>query len=308
MKILVTGGSGMVGRNFIESIKALSHTIIAPSSKELDLTSFNETYNWLKSNKVDFIVHAAGKVGGIQINMKNQADFLIANADMARNLFTCAKEFQIERGINLASSCIYPRMSTNPISESSLLGGGLEPTNEGYALAKIYALKLCQFLSADSSVLYKTLIPCNLFGRYDTYDPRRSHMIPSVIRKIHKAKLLNSPFVTIWGDGTVRREFMDVADLVACMWQGVEKFESLPPLMNVGTGVDYSINEYYYMVADVIAYGGGFEYDTSKPVGMKQKLVDTTNAREWGWQSNTNIRESLSAAYENFLRDINDEC
>lgn len=306
MKILVTGGSGLVGRNFVESSQALSYEIMAPSSKELDLMSIKDTKKWLKSHKIDFVVHAAGKVGGINANIKNQVDFLVANTDMARNLFTTAKEFSIKRGINLASSCIYPRFCTNPISESSLLEGGLEPTNEGYALAKIHALKLCQYLSSGGEVSYKTLVPCNLFGQYDNYEMSRSHMIPSVIRKIHEAKLRKSPYVKIWGDGTAKREFMDVADLVECMWRAVKKFETLPTLMNVGTGIDYSINEYYEMIAEVVGYDGKFEHDLSKPVGMKQKLVKTTKAREWGWESKSNIKKSLFAAYENFLKAKND--
>jgi len=302
MNILVTGGHGMVGRNFIESTYASSHTIYAPSSADLNLLSLCETRKWLKQNKIDFFVHAAGKVGGIHANMVSQAAFLIANTDMARNLFITAKELNIKKGLNLGSSCIYPKMAKNPIKESSLLQGGLEPTNEGYALAKIYALKLCEYLSADNEVSYKTLLPCNLFGRYDNYDSTRSHMLPSVIRKIHEAKFANVPFVEIWGDGTARREFMDVADLTECMWQAVDKFESLPPLMNVGTGIDYSINEYYQMVADVIGYEGSFRHDLDKPIGMKQKLVDTSLAKEWGWQSKSDIKESIFATYEIFLR------
>jgi len=301
MKILLTGGTGMVGHNFFEKATKLGFKVLAPNSKELNLLCSSSTERWFEQNSVDMIIHTAGRVGGIQANIASQVSFLIENSDMARNLFITASAAGVKKGINLGSSCMYPKFAENPLKESEILNGQFEPTNEGYALAKVFAFKLCQYLSEQGKVSYKTILPCNIFGKYDNYEDNRSHMIPAVIKKIHNAKVKHLSSVEIWGDGSARREFMNVSDLADCLVYGVNNFKSMPDLMNVGTGVDYSILEYYKMVSDVIGFKGEFTFNLCKPIGMKQKLVDVSLAADWGWRSQISIEDGLSDAYSYFL-------
>ncbi len=224
---------------------------------------------------------------------------------MGRNVVLGARHAGVSRLLNLGSSCIYPRDAPNPLQESSILRGQLEPTNEGYALAKIMVLRLCQYVSQeDSSKSYKTLIPCNLYGPHDNFSPGEAHLIPSLIHRMHEARMDGRAAVTMWGDGTARREFMFVADLADCVCEAVGRFDSLPGLMNVGPGKDHSVAEYYGAVARVVGYEGRFIPDLSKPVGMQRKLVDTSIARVWGWTSRTPLEEGLRATYRFYLDQI----
>ena len=277
MKILLTGASGMVGKNILEQPEANKHDFLTPNSSELNLLDFANVFNYLKKNKPDFVIHTAGKVGGIQANIAEPVSFLTDNIVMGKNIITAAYQNNINNFMNLASSCMYPKYAQNPLKEEFILKGELEPTNEGYALAKIMATKLCEYIvSEDNSKKYKTVIPCNLYGYYDKFDPEKSHMIPAVIRKIDLAKRQNKNKVKIWGDGKARREFMFVGDLANFVFHAVENFEELPQNINVGLNQDYSIKQYYNAISKVIGYKGSFEYDSTKPVGMKQKLMDST--------------------------------
>jgi GDP-L-fucose synthase len=208
-KIYLSGGNGMVGRNIIDHIEAKNYEILSPKSSDLNLLNYNDTKNYITSNKPDIIIHTAGVVGGIEANINNPVKFLVENTQMGINILTVSKEMKIKTFINLSSSCMYPKDSNNPLSEEQILSGELEPTNEGYALAKICTTKLCEYINReDNSFSYKTIIPCNLYGKYDNFDNNSSHMIPAVIKKIHEAKKNNLQFVNIWGDGLARREFM----------------------------------------------------------------------------------------------------
>ena len=295
MKILVTGGSGMVGKNLINHSKTANYKILAPSSKELNLLSYQETEDYIKENEPELVIHAAGLVGGIQANIANPVGFLVDNIDMGKNLIMAAKNNGVKQFVNLASSCMYPRNATNPLSEELILQGELEPTNEGYALAKIVCTRLCEYISSTNNQHhYKTIIPCNLYGLYDKFDPKSSHMIPAVIRKIDNACLRKDNEVEIWGDGLARREFMFVEDLVDFIFYSIENLSRMPQNINVGLGYDYSINEYYQTIAEVIGYKGEFVHDLSKPVGMKQKVVDITKLKEFGWKSKTSLKEGVA--------------
>ena len=277
MKVLITGSSGMVGKNLVEyaSLNQLPHCLITPTSQQLNLLDSVSVENYLSVHQPDFIVHAAGIVGGIQANIDNPIKFLVENTDMAKNLILGAKNAGVKSLLNIGSSCMYPKNAKNPLAESSILAGELEPTNEGYALAKIYAAKLCEYIAnEDSRYSYKTIIPCNIYGRWDKFDQNSSHMIPAVISKIHAAKLSGQKQVNIWGNGLARREFMYAADLADLIFRCIGRFDEVPSIMNVGLGRDYSINDYYRVIAKVVGYDGDFRNDLSKPVGMKQKLVD----------------------------------
>ena len=197
---------------------------------------------------------------------------------------------------------MYPKNALNPLKEKYILKGELEPTNEGYALAKLTVTRLCEYINReDSSFSYKTVIPCNLYGKYDNFNPSSSHMVPGVIRKIHEAKKKNSETVDIWGDGQARREFMYTADLADFIYYSIKHFNKMPQNINVGIGTDYNINEYYRIIADVVGFKGKFKNDLSKPTGMKRKLIDNTKLKKFGWSPITSLKSGIKQTYEYFL-------
>ncbi len=222
MKIFLTGGNGMVGKNILHFSKANNYEFLHPTSKELDLKNYGAVSDYIKLHKPDFIIHAAGFVGGIQANIANPVKFLTENLEIGKNIILAAKENNVKHFMNLSSSCMYPRNAKNPLSEELILQGELEPTNEGYALAKIITTRLCEYIhKEDNTFLYKTVIPCNLYGKYDKFSPEHSHMVPAVIKKIYEAKVSNQNQIDIWGDGLSRREFMyveDLADFIFCQF------------------------------------------------------------------------------------------
>ena len=296
----------MVGKNILEYSKKYNYIFLSPSSTELNLLDYNSVDNFIKKNNPDFIIHAAGKVGGIQANIKEPVSFLINNIDMGRNIIMAAKSNNIKNLLNLSSSCMYPRNAENPLSESLILKGELEPTNEGYAIAKIMSTRLCEYIvKEDDSKNYKTVIPCNLYGKYDKFDPRNSHLIPAVISKIYKAKLSDSREISIWGDGKSRREFMYTEDLADFIFYAITNFDKMPQNINVGLGHDYSIDDYYLKIATVLGYKGKFSHDLSKPTGMKQKLIDDTKLKEFGWKSKTTLTEGLRKTIDYYKSETN---
>lgn len=305
MRILITGGRGMVGRNFIEHVAGEGYEIFAPASNELDLRDAQAINIYLKECSPDVVVHAAGHVGGIQANMREPVAFLVDNLDMGRNIVLAARKAGVKRLLNLGSSCMYPRNIANPLREEMVLTGELEPTNEGYALAKIMTARLCDYIGReDASFHYKTLIPCNIYGRHDKFDPKHSHMVPAVIHKIHQAKLSGEDNVEIWGTGKARREFMYAGDLADCMWRALLHFETLPSMLNVGLGYDLSILEYYQAVARVVGYAGSFAHDLTKPEGMAQKLVSVEKLEQWGWRAATSLEDGIAKTYQFYLEGL----
>ncbi len=300
--ILLTGSRGMVGQNILCHPEASSYTWLTPSKLELNLNELHSVQDYFKKFRPDAVIHAAGKVGGIQDNIANPVRFLVDNLDMGLNLIMTAREANIKTFLNLASSCIYPKDAKNPLTENMILEGSLEPTNEGYALAKIAALKLCEYINKeDQSQHFKTLIPCNLYGRFDKFDPKHSHLVPAIIHKIHNAKVGNDKTVTIWGDGLARREFMDASDLAHIILQSLKDFERLPSVMNVGVGYDYTINEYYKIAAEVIDWHGEFIHDKTKPAGMLKKLVSIDRMKALGFKATTTLKEGMLNAYAFYL-------
>lgn len=305
MKVLITGGSGMVGSNILENHAKEKHTILAPTSNELNLLDRSAVDNYILKNKPSCIVHAAGKVGGIQANISNPISFLSDNLEMGLNIIMSAYSLKVPNFINIASSCMYPRNAKNPLSENMILTGQLEPTNEGYALAKISTTKLCEYIAqTDRSKIYSTVIPCNLYGRYDSYDPENSHLLPAIIEKIHSAHVSGVDSVQIWGDGNARREFMYAKDLADFIFYALDNIKKIPQNINVGLGFDYSITEYYKAVAEVIGFKGSFQYDISRPVGMKQKLVDINLLKSFGWHHKTTLSEGIKESYEYYKSEI----
>ncbi|MDB5799545.1 MAG: nodulation protein NolK [Rhodocyclales bacterium] len=292
----------MVGRNLLDLARQRGVEIAAPGSGELNLMDAASTRAVLEKTQPECIIHAAGHVGGIHANMREPVQFLANNWSMGSNLILAARDLGVPRLINLGSSCMYPRNRQEALREEDVLTGELEPTNEGYAIAKIAVARLCDYVRRETPACqFKTLIPCNLYGLYDKFDPARSHLVPAVIHKLHTAKKQGLAEVDIWGDGTARREFMHAADLADVILRAIEHFDSLPDYMNVGLGHDHAVNDYYSAAAQVIGYTGRFTHDTSKPVGMARKLTDVSRASAWGWQSRINLTEGLRLTYEYYI-------
>ena len=303
--LLLTGGSGLVGRNIQNHIASDRWNIIAPSSNDLNLMDYTSVKSFFNECKPDIVLHCAGRVGGISANIMEPVAFLDSNIVIGRNVIMGAREAKIKKLINLASTCIYPREAENPLKEEYILEGKLEPTNEGYAIAKIVALRLCQYIrKEDPSYNYKTLIPCNLYGRFDKFDPKNSHLLPAIIHKVHQAKITGKQSVEIWGDGSARREFMYIEDLANAIYFALESILDIPDLMNLGVGTDYTIKEYYESVAKVIGWQGEFVFDYSKPTGMAQKLSDISLQSKWGWQPKTSLKEGIRSTYKYYLENV----
>jgi len=295
----------MVGSNIVEHIAASKYEILTPTSSELNLLNTESVQNYININKPDMVIHAAGIVGGIQANIAEPVRFLVDNMQMGLNILMISKTHEVKRFMNLSSSCMYPRDAQNPLSEDFILKGELESTNEGYAIAKVASTRLCEYINReDGSFLYKTVIPCNLYGKYDKFDPEHSHLIPAVIRKINDAKNNNLESIDIWGNGLARRESMYTADFSDFVYYAIDNFEAMPQNINVGLGHDYAINEYYQKIADVIGYQGEFTHDLSRPTGMQQKLINDTRLKEFGWQYQTELEQGIQKTYEYFLNEV----
>lgn len=304
MKVLLTGSNGLVGSNILEH-KPKDIQILTPLIEDLNLLNANAVIKYLETENPDIVIHAAGIVGGIQANIENPVKFLTENTQIGQNLILGSRQLNIKYFLNLGSSCMYPRNAINPLSENQILKGELEPTNEAYAIAKIYCQRLCSYINLESKNMnYKTIIPCNIYGKWDKFDFKWGHMIPATIRKIHEAKINDCSTVTIWGDGNTRREFMYAGDLADFIWYATQNIEQIPEIINVGLGFDYSILEYYKIISQVIGYSGTFEFDLTKPTGMKQKVVDITKLRALGWIPKNDLKKGIEETYDFFLNNF----
>lgn len=305
-KILLTGSGGMVGCNVLEHPAISEFELLTPRSSELDLRDFNAVKAYLQKHQPHMVIHTAGKVGGIQANMHEPVRFLLENLEMGRNIVWASYQSGVKQLLNLGSSCMYPCNLEEPLKEEMVLKGELEPTNEGYALAKIVTARLCDYIvREDVSYQYKTLIPCNLYGRYDKFDPQHSHLLPAIIHKVHLAKQSGQQTVEIWGDGSARREFMFAGDLADAVVRAINNFDTLPTYMNIGLGHDFTINEYYQAAAEVMGYTGSFVHDLTKPVGMARKLVCIKRQQTWGWNAKSDLLTSIKETYDFYLRRKN---
>jgi GDP-L-fucose synthase len=303
-KILLTGGNGLVGRNIQEHPRSKKWDIFAPTRKELNLTDTVAVSKWMRKNQPDIIIHAAGLVGGIKANIANPVNFLELNVTMGRNVLMAARDCNITNLVNLGSSCMYPNSIDGHLTEDCLMTGRLEPTNEGYALAKLFTTKLCQYIRQENpTMLYKTLVPCNLYGKYDKFDPEVSHLVPAIIQKIHNAKMNKSNSIIVWGDGTARREFLYAGDLADAILFAAEDLNAVPDLMNLGFGTDYSINQYYEIIATIMNWKGVLKHDLDMPVGMRQKLSAIGIQRKWGWTAQTSLKQGIEKTYQYFLEN-----
>lgn len=293
-KIYVTGHRGMVGSAIVENLKAHGYTnLITATSKNLDLRIQANVEHFIKNNRPEYVIHTAAKVGGIQANVTSPVEFLNDNIQINSNIMSSCLNNNVENFLFLGSSCMYPKDYKNPLKEEYILNAPLEPTNEGYALSKIVGAKFCEYVHQKYALNYKTIIPCNLFGEKDHFLPNRSHLLAAIIDKMYKAKAENEESVTIWGEGTARREFLYVKDLADFIVENLDSLSEFPDLLNIGYGKDYSVKEYYEMIGDIMNYEGRFEYDLSKPTGMKFKLIDSSKATKLGWEPKHSLKDAL---------------
>lgn len=296
MKIFVTGSAGMVGRNVLGDPRAADHEILATTRAELDLTDASGTAAYVARHQPDLILHFAARVGGIQANIDTPELYLSENLAMGLSVLSAANKVGTPRLINLGTSCMYPMGPIRPLHPRNLLDGRLEPTNEGYALANLATWKLTETLGrATPGATWRTIIPPNLYGPHDRFDPVRSHLIPAAILKIDAAIAAGDNKVTIWGDGSARREFMFAADLADFIWRFHDRLDALPETMNVGVGTDHSVDEYYRVIAHHMGYGGRFAHDLTRPTGIAHKLLDVVVERELGWTPPTDLHDGIAA-------------
>jgi GDP-L-fucose synthase len=302
-KIWVAGETGLVGRAVLRRLEQENCEILSAPHSVLDLTNQAQTYAWLQQHKPDVVVMVAGLVGGIGANNQNQAEFLFQNLYMAQNVIHGAFQAGVKNLLYLGSSCIYPKVAEQPIQESALLTGALEPTNEGYALAKIAGLKLCQYYHQQYDVNYISAMPTNLYGPYDHFDTEKSHVIPALILKIHQAKIEEKNSVTLWGTGKPLREFLYVDDLADGLIH-ILKNHSDPKPINIGSGEEISIKDLALKISKVVGYEGQIEFDEKKPDGTPRKLLDNAKINNLGWQAKTPLDKGLQQTYQWFLANF----
>ena len=302
-KIYVAGHNGMVGSALVRRLQLGGFTnIVTISSKDLDLRRQSEVESFFAATKLDYVFLSAAKVGGIMANNTYPADFMYDNMIIEMNVIHAAHANKIMKLLFLGSSCIYPKLAAQPIHEDSLLTGVLEPTNEAYALAKISGLKYCEYLNRQYGTDYISCMPTNLYGPNDNYHPDNSHVLPALVHRFHEAKINNLPQVTVWGTGTVLREFLFVDDLAdACVFL-MENYSG-NQTVNIGTGVDQSIDDLAQLIMETVGYTGEIVFDSSKPDGTPRKLLDVSKLAELGWTYKTDLREGLKMTYQDFMNN-----
>jgi len=298
-RVFVAGHGGMVGSALVRRLGRESCQILIAGRAEVDLRRQQPLEDWLNAERPDVVIVAAATVGGILANSMRPAEFLYDNLAIAANLIEASRRTKVAKLLFLGSSCIYPKLAPQPMTEDALLTGPLEPTNEWYAIAKIAGIKLCQAYRKQYGCDFISAMPTNLYGPGDNFDLTSSHVVPALMRKIDAAKRAGAPTVEIWGSGTPRREFLYVDDLAdACVH--LLKHYSGHDQINIGTGQDLTIAELAQTLAKVVGYGGGFVYDRSKPDGTLRKLLDGSRLGELGWRASTGLEEGLKLSYEWF--------
>jgi len=303
MKILITGATGMLGRALTEAWRELSRDdkIIGITRAEVDLRDARGVSKAFEQIAPDVVVHTAARVGGIGANVAQPAEFLSDNLRMDTSVISAAMGVGVKQFVYLGSSCMYPRDYRQPLVESDILQAPLEPTNEGYAIAKIAGAKLCAYTSRERGVDYRVIIPSNLYGPHDHFGSTASHLVAAALHKAHVAKQSGDSAIDVWGDGTARREFTYVGDLAGWIAENIGKVAEWPEMMNVGIGKDYSVREFYEAALRAVDYRAELRFDPSKPAGMMRKLMDSSLAKQHGWDPRTDIDEGMVCTYTRYL-------
>lgn len=309
-KIYLAGHTGLVGSAVHRALQAAGYTgVITRERSELDLTRQQELEDFFATERPEIVVLAAARVGGILANNTYRAEFIYQNLLIAANVIHAAWKHGSTKLLNLGSSCIYPKLAAQPLTEESLLSGYLEPTNEPYAVAKIAAIKLCRSYNEQYGTNFMSAMPTNLYGPGDNFDLQTSHVLPALLRKIHEAKLSGSETVSVWGDGSPFREFLFVDDLAKALLfllknvNAPEMGQLCPDyFINVGTGTDVSIRELAETIAGVVGWQGQLEWDTTKPNGTPRKLMNVEKINTLGWQASTSLEDGIRRTYEWYCR------
>jgi len=303
-KIYIAGHRGMVGSAVWRALTSKGYSnLIGKTSKELDLTNQQAVINFFNQEQPEVVIDAAAKVGGILANNDFPYQFLMENMQIQNNLIDGAHKGGIEKFIFLGSSCIYPKFAQQPLKEEYLLTDSLEPTNEWYAIAKITGVKACQAIRKQYKKDYVSLMPTNLYGSFDNFDLKSSHVLPAMLRKFHEAKINNHSDVTLWGSGTPMREFLFVDDMAEAVVYALEN--NLPEyLYNIGTGKDITIKELAETIQKVTGHQGNILWDASKPDGTPRKLMDVSKMKEIGWEYTTELEDGIKKTYRWFLENI----
>ena len=300
-KIWVTGSTGMVGQALKRLIiSSETYNIIETKRSDLDQTNQNETNIWLKKNKPDIIIITSALVGGIQVNSKYPLDFLYQNSMIALNIINSANKAGCEKLIFLGASCMYPRDTSQPFKESSILDGKVEETNEGYGLAKILGTKLTEFMNFQHNRKYISIIPAASYGPNDCYDEKTNHVIPALIQKFHNAKINKFKSVDVWGTGKPKREFLHVDDMASGIMFLLDNYCDNKPI-NLGTGEEVTIKELAYLVSEVVNYKGNIVFDDSKPDGIPRKILDSSRILKLGWKPSISLLKGLEKTYKIYL-------
>jgi len=300
-KIYIAGHKGMVGSALVRNLEGKGHrNLLVRCLEELDLLDQAAVFNFMAAEKPEYVFIAAAKVGGILANNTFRAQFIYENLQIQANLIHAAHINRVKKLLFLGSSCIYPKLAPQPIREEHLLTGLLEPTNEPYAIAKIAGIKMCEAYRAQYGSNFFAVMPTNLYGPNDNFDLQTSHVLPALIRRFHEAKAGSQPFVTIWGTGSPRREFLHVDDLAdACVFL-MNKYDR-DEILNIGVGEDLTIRELAELIRDVVGYSGEIRYDTGKPDGTPRKLLDVSRLRATGWRPKIGLKEGIQRTYAWYL-------
>lgn len=310
IRVFVAGHRGMVGTAIIRQLSQHgTYEIVTRTRNELDLMSQTDVANFFQKNKIDQVYLAAAKVGGIVANNTYPADFIYENLMIQSNIIHCAHIADVQKLLFLGSSCIYPKLAEQPLTEKSLLTGPLESTNEPYAIAKIAGIKLCESYNRQYGRDYRSVMPTNLYGPNDNFHPKNSHVIPGLIRRFHEAKLNDAQKVVAWGTGKPMREFLYVDDMAAASVHVMELENSIynentEPMLshiNVGTGIDCTIRELVETIAKIVGYKGVISFDASKPDGSPRKILDVSRLKSLGWQYRISLEDGLTRSYDWFL-------
>ena len=302
-RIFVAGHRGLVGSAVARRLAGENCRILTADRGQLDLTDQATTVAWFETNRPDAVIVAAAKVGGIHANAAYPADFIAVNSQIAVNTIEAARLCGVTKLLYLGSACVYPRDSQQPISETALLSGPLEPTNEWYAIAKILGTKMCEAYRRQYGLDFISVQPANLYGPGDNFDPLNGHVVPGLIRKLHDAKLISAQEVTLWGTGTPRREFMYVDDLADAIVFALRHYSS-DETLNIGSGTDLSIGELATAIAAVVGYNGKITFDHVHPDGMPRRSVDAAKLLKLGWRAKVSFDAGLEMTYQWFLANV----
>ena len=304
LKVWVPGSNGMVSSAIIKKLKTENCKIITSTRNQLDLTDQIKVFEFYKLNQPDVVILSAAKVGGIHANNTYPVDFLLENLCIQNNIISGAHNFSVKKLLFLGSSCIYPKNINDPISEDHLLTGSLEETNEWYAVAKISGIKLCQAYQKQYNSNFISAMPTNLYGPNDNFHPLNSHVPAALLLKLHNAKINDEPFVTVWGSGNPKREFLYVDDLAdACIYL-LKNYNGIQPI-NVGTGEDISIKEFAVKIKNIVGYKGELKFDKSKPDGTMRKRLNISRLNDLGWKYKVSLDQGLKLFYEWFSENVN---